>query len=168
MPRTICMTIVKNSIATLHYTLKDDAGEILDIADENNPFLYMHGVGGMIPGLEKALENGSAGDHIVVSVPPAEAYGERNPNLTQDVPREMFSEVDDEEMVVGAQFQAQTDQGVEIITVAAIEGDTIKIDGNHPMAGETLHFDVTILDVRDATEEEISHGHPHGPGGHQH
>ena len=162
------MTIVKNAIATLHYTLKDDEGEILAEADENNPFMYMHGVGGMIPGLEKALENRISGDNVVVSVPPAEAYGDRNPDLTQDVPREMFSEVDDEEMVVGAQFQAQTDQGVEIITVAAIEGDVIKIDGNHPMAGETLHFDVTILDVRDATEEEVSHGHPHGPGGHQH
>jgi len=162
------MTITKNSIATLHYTLKDDAGEVLDIADDNNPFLYMHGVGGMIPGLEKALENRAAGENVVVSVPPAEAYGERNPDLTQDVPREMFGEVDDDDMKVGAQFQAQTDQGVEIITVAAIEGDTIKIDGNHPMAGETLHFDVNILDIRDATDEEISHGHPHGPGGHQH
>ena len=162
------MTIVKNSIATLHYTLKDDAGEILDVADENNPFLYMHGVGGMIPGLEKALENGKAGEKIVVSIAPAEAYGERNPSLTQDVPREMFGSITDEDMVVGAQFQAQTDQGVEIITVVAVEGDTIKIDGNHPMAGETLHFDVDVIDVRDATEEEVSHGHPHGPGGNQH
>jgi FKBP-type peptidyl-prolyl cis-trans isomerase SlyD len=162
------MTIVKNSIATLHYTLKDDAGEILDVADENNPFLYMHGVGGMIPGLEKALENGKAGEKVVVSIAPADAYGDRNPNLTQDVPREMFGSITDEDMVVGAQFQAQTDQGVEIITVVEIDGDTIKIDGNHPMAGETLHFDVDVIDVRDATEEEVSHGHPHGPGGHQH
>lgn len=162
------MIIEKNSIATLHYTLKDDAGEILDVADENNPFLYMHGVGGMIPGLEQALEAGKAGDNIVVSIEPAAAYGERNPSLTQDVPRDMFGNIPDEDMVVGAQFQAQTDQGVEIITVAAIEGDTIKIDGNHPMAGETLHFNVDIIDVREATEEEISHGHPHGPGGHQH
>jgi FKBP-type peptidyl-prolyl cis-trans isomerase SlyD len=162
------MNIVKNSIATLHYILKDNDGEILDTADENNPFLYMHGVGGMIPGLEKALENATTGDNIVVSVPPAEAYGERNPNLTQDVPREMFAGVADEDMVVGAQFQAQTDQGVEIITVAAIDGDTIKIDGNHPMAGETLNFDVNVIDVREASAEEISHGHPHGPGGHHH
>jgi len=162
------MTIVKNSIATLHYTLKDDAGEILDVADENNPFLYMHGVGGMIPGLEKELENREVGDKVVVSVAPADAYGERNPKLTQDVPREMFGNIPDEDMVVGAQFQAQTDQGVEIITVASIEGDTIKIDGNHPMAGETLHFDVDVIAVRDATEEEISHGHPHGPDGQQH
>lgn len=162
------MTIAKHSIATLHYTLKDDAGEILDVADENNPFLYMHGVGGMIPGLEKALDSKQAGEKVVISVPPADAYGERNPNLTQDVPREMFGSIPDEDMVVGAQFQAQTDQGVEIITVAAIEGDTIKIDGNHPMAGETLHFDVDVIDVRDATDEEIAHGHPHGPGGVQH
>lgn len=162
------MTIVKNAIATLHYTLKDDAGEILDVADKNNPFLYMHGVGGMIPGLEKALEGKQAGDKVVVSVAPVDAYGERNPSLTQDVPREMFGNISDEDMVVGAQFQAQTDQGVEIITVAAIEGDTIKIDGNHPMAGETLHFDVDVIEIREATEEEISHGHPHGPGGHQH
>ena len=123
----------------------------------------MHGVGGMIPGLEQALESGQKGDNIVVTIEPAAAYGERNPNLTQDVPREMFGNVDDEEMVVGAQFQAQTDQGVEIITVAAIEDDIIKIDGNHPMAGETLHFDVDIIDVREATEEEISHGHPVAP-----
>ncbi|MCL4161443.1 UNVERIFIED_CONTAM: hypothetical protein GTU68_009372 [Idotea baltica] len=162
------MTIVKNSIATLHYTLKDNDGEILDVADENNPFLYMHGVGGMIPGLEKALDNKQAGEKVVVSVTPADAYGERDPSLTQDVPREMFASISDEDMVVGAQFQAQTDQGVEIITVVEIDGDTIKIDGNHPMAGETLHFDVDIIDIRDATEEEISHGHPHGPGGHQH
>ncbi|PID46106.1 MAG: peptidylprolyl isomerase [Proteobacteria bacterium] len=162
------MIIAKNTIATLHYTLKDDNDEVLDVADANHPFLYMHGVGGMIPGLEKALENKKVGDKVVVSVAPAEAYGERNPTLTQDVPREMFENISDEDLVVGAQFHAKTDQGMEIITVAAVDGDTIKIDGNHPMAGETLHFDVDVVDVREATEEEISHGHPHGPGGHQH
>ena len=159
------MKIGKHAVATLHYILKDDAEEVLDMADESQPFVYLHGVGGMIPGLEEALDGSEAGQNITVSVPPEKAYGVRDDNRTQDVPREMFAGVDDKEMFVGAQFHAQTGDGMEIVSVVGIDGDTIKIDGNHPMADETLHFDVTVVSIREATQEEIAHGHPHGPDG---
>ncbi len=159
------MNITTNKIASLAYTLKNDDGEVLDQADENNPFLYMHGTGGIIKGLENALNDKTVDDSFSLIVAPDEAYGERDDKLTESVPRDMFEGIPDEEMVAGAQFHAQTEQGTQVITVAEIEGDTVKIDANHPLAGETLHFDVSVLDIRDATEEEIAHGHPHMPGG---
>jgi len=159
------MNISKNKIASLAYTLKNDDGEILDTADENNPFLYMHGTGGIIKGLENALNEKTVNDSFSLIVAPEDAYGERDDKLTESVPRDMFEGIPDEEMVTGAQFHAQTGQGTQVITIADIDGDTVKIDANHPLAGETLHFDVEVLDIRDATEEEIAHGHPHAPGG---
>ncbi len=125
----------------------------------------MHGTGGIIKGLESALNEKTVNDSFSIIVAPEDAYGERDDKLTESVPRDMFEGIPDEEMVAGAQFHAQTEQGTQVITVADIEGDTVKIDANHPLAGETLHFDVAVLDIRDATEEEISHGHPHAPGG---
>ena len=159
------MNITTNKIASLAYTLKNDDGEILDKADENNPFLYMHGTGGIIKGLENALNEKSVNDSFSLIVAPDEAYGERDDKLTESVPRTMFEGIPDEEMVAGARFHAQTAQGTQVITIASIDGDMINIDANHPLAGETLHFDVAVLDIRDATEEEIAHGHPHAPGG---
>ena len=159
------MNITTNKIASLAYTLKNDDGEILDKADENNPFLYMHGTGGIIKGLENALNEKSVNDSFSLIVAPDEAYGERDDKLIESVPRTMFEGIPDEEMVAGAQFHAQTAQGTQVITIASIDGDMINIDANHPLAGETLHFDVAVLDIRDATEEEIAHGHPHAPGG---
>ena len=159
------MNITTNKIASLAYTLKNDDGEVLDTADENNPFLYMHGTGGIIKGLENALNEKTVNDSFSLIVAPEDAYGERDDKLTESVPRDMFEGIPDEEMVAGAQFHAQTAQGTQVITIAGIEGDTVKIDANHPLAGETLHFDVAVLDIRDATEEEIAHGHPHAPGG---
>jgi len=159
------MNITTNKIASLAYTLKNDDGEILDKADENTPFLYMHGTGGIIKGLENALNEKSVNDSFSLTVAPDEAYGERDDKLIESVPRAMFEGIPDEEMVAGAQFHAQTPQGTQVITVASIDGDTINIDANHPLAGQTLHFDVAVLDIRDATEEEIAHGHPHTPGG---
>ena len=164
------MKIGNNKIATLGYTLKNDDGQVLDQADKENPFLYMHGTGGIIKGLENALEDKSTNDSFNLIVAPEDAYGERDPNLTEAVPRTMFDGIADEELKAGAQFHAQTAQGAQIISIAGVEGDTIKIDANHPLAGETLHFNVEVLDVREATEEEISHGHPHVEGdcGHDH
>ena len=159
------MNITTNKIATLAYTLKNDDGEILDKADENNPFLYMHGTGGIIKGLENALNEKSVNDSFSLIVAPDEAYGERDDKLTESVSRTMFEGIPDEEMVAGAQFHAQTPQGTQVITIASIDGDKITIDANHPLAGQTLHFDVAVLDIRDASEEEIEHGHPHAPGG---
>lgn len=159
------MKITKNKIATLAYTLKNDNDQILDQADENQPFLYMHGAGGIIPGLERALENKQPGDTFHVSILPEDAYGLRDEKLTEAVPRSMFEGIDDENLVSGAQFHAQTAHGTQVITIANVEDDKIHVDANHPLAGETLHFDVTVLDVRDATDEEIAHGHPHVEGG---
>ncbi len=159
------MNITTNKIASLAYTLKNDDGEILDKADENNPFLYMHGTGGIIKGLENALNEKSVNDSFSLIFAPDEAYGERDEKLTESVPRTMFEGIPDEEMVAGAQFHAQTEQGTQVIVIADVDGDTVKIDANHPLAGQTLHFDVAVLDIRDATEEEIAHGHPHTPGG---
>ena len=159
------MKIAQNKVATLSYTLKNDNGEILDKADENTPFLYMHGAGGIIKGLEKALEDKVVDDSFNVIIAPEDAYGERDEKLTEAVPRDMFKGISDENLVAGAQFHAQTAHGTQVITIASVDGDTVNIDANHPLAGETLHFDVAVLDIRDATEEEIAHGHPHAPGG---
>jgi len=159
------MKINQNKIASLAYTLKNDNGDILDKADENDPFLYMHGAGGIIKGLENALNEKEVNDSFHIIVAPDEAYGERDEKLTESVPRTMFEGIPDEEMVAGAQFHAQTPQGNQVITVASIDGDTVNIDANHPLAGQTLHFDVAVLDIREATEDEIAHGHPHVEGG---
>ena len=160
------MSLTKNQVASVAYTLTVD-DQVIDQADKENPMEFIQGVGGMIPGFEKALEGKSIGDSFSVSVAPAEAYGERNDELTQDVTREMFAGVPDDQLVAGAQFQAQTDAGVEVITIAAVDGDNVKIDANHPLAGQTLNFDVEMLDIREATAEELEHGHVHAGSGSQ-
>ena len=162
------MQIAPNTVVTMTYTLTNAEGQVLDQADASHPFVYMQGAHNIIPGLEQALAGKQAGDTAVVTVQPEDAYGEYNEQLTQQVPRQMFGNVPEDQLVVGAQFQAQTNGGVEIITIADVDGDMITIDANHPLAGETLTFDVKILEVRAATAEEIEHGHAHGPGGHHH
>ena len=162
------MQIAPNTVVTMTYTLTNAEGQVLDQADASHPFVYMQGAHNIIPGLEQALAGKQAGDSAVVTVQPEDAYGEYNEQLTQQVPRQMFGNVPEDQLVVGAQFQAQTNGGVEILTIADVDGDMITIDANHPLAGETLTFDVKILEVRAATAEEIEHGHAHGPGGHHH
>ena len=159
------MKIEKNKVASLGYTLKNAEGQILDQADKDSPFQYLHGAGGIIKGLEDALENKEVNDSFSVTITPENAYGERDEKLTESVPREMFEGISDENLVAGAQFHAQTANGTQVITIDSVDGDTVKIDANHPLAGQTLHFDVDVLDIRDATEEEVAHGHPHAPGG---
>ncbi len=153
------MQVSENKVVSFHYTLKDDAGEVLDSSEGRDPLTYLHGAGNIIPGLEKALEGKDAGDHVEVSVAPEEAYGNRNDALVQSVPRSAFEGVD--EILPGMQFQAQTPNGVQILTVVKVEDDTVVVDGNHPLAGKTLHFSVDITDIRDATAEELAHGHAH-------
>ncbi|WP_294946783.1 peptidylprolyl isomerase [Sulfurivirga sp.] len=159
------MQVEKDKVVTIEYTLKNDKGEVLD-ASNGNPLAYLHGHGQIIPGLEKALEGKQPGDKLTVTVPAAEAYGERHEMLVQEVPRQLFQGVDNIE--VGMRFEAQSDQGVHSVEVTKVDGDTITVDGNHPLAGQDLTFDVEIVDVRDATPEELEHGHAHGPGGVQH
>ena len=153
------MQVSENKVVSIHYTLKNDAGEVIDSSEGREPLSYLHGAGNIIPGLEKALEGKDVGEHVDVSIAPEEAYGERNDALVQAVPRSAFEGVD--EIQPGMQFQAQTPAGMQILTVVKVEGDEVVVDGNHPLAGETLHFSVDIADVREATEEEKSHGHVH-------
>ncbi|WP_020396751.1 FKBP-type peptidyl-prolyl cis-trans isomerase [Thiolinea disciformis] len=162
------MNIAPNTVVSCRYILTNPQGQVLDQSDAQHPFVYLHGANNIIPGLEQALEGRQVGDRIQVTIPPQDAYGLRDESLTQVVPRSMFGNADPSQVVPGAQFHAQTNSGVETIVITAVDGDQITIDGNHPLAGETLNFDVTITDIRAATSEELSHGHAHGPGGHHH
>ena len=160
------MQIAENTVAAFHYTLTNDAGEVLDSSRGREPLAYLHGAGNIVPGLEKAMEGRSAGDRFEVDVSPEEGYGKRHDGLVQVVPRQAFQGVDTLE--VGMQFQASGPQGAMSVTIAGIDGDQVTVDGNHPLAGETLHFAIEIAEVREASSEELAHGHVHGPGGHQH
>lgn len=159
------MNISKNTVPSLAYTLKNNDGEVLDQSDKENAFIYLHGHSGVIVGLEKALEGKTASDTLSLEIPPEDAYGERLESSIQEMPLEMFGNIDKSEIHAGAQFHAETNQGMQIVTVTAVNEETVTIDGNHPMAGLTLHFDIEVLDVRAATEEEIAHGHIHAHGG---
>ncbi|MGB7386348.1 MAG: peptidylprolyl isomerase, partial [Pseudomonas neustonica] len=142
-------------------------GEVLDSSDGGAPLVYLQGAGNIIPGLEKALEGKQAGDAVNVTVEPAEAYGEFNAELIAVLGRNMFEGVD--ELEVGMQFHASGPDGsMQIVTIKALEGDEVTVDGNHPLAGEQLTFDVKVVEVRDATEDEMAHGHIHGEGGVEH
>ncbi|MDA8781900.1 peptidylprolyl isomerase [Porticoccaceae bacterium] len=161
------MTIKENSAVSFHYTLTDDDGQQLDSSAGKEPLVYLHGAGNIIPGLENALTGKAVGDSMGVAVSAAEGYGEVQKELIQEVPRSAFQGVDTIE--VGMQFEAQTGQGGNVpVTVTAVTEEVVTVDGNHPLAGKNLNFDVSIEDVRDATEEELAHGHVHGPGGHEH
>jgi FKBP-type peptidyl-prolyl cis-trans isomerase SlyD len=160
------MEIAKNTVVSIHYTLTNNDGEVIDSSQGQEPLTYLHGMRNIIPGLENALEGKTSGDSLKVSIPPNEAYGERIDELTQIVPRAAF---DGATLELGMQFRAEGDNHQPVIfTIIDINGDDITIDGNHPLSGETLHFDVEVLTVRAATGEEVAHGHVHGAGGHHH
>ncbi|MDQ6958964.1 MAG: peptidylprolyl isomerase [Mariprofundaceae bacterium] len=160
------MQISKHKVVTLDYTLTNDGGEVLDTSKGQEPLAYMHGTGFMIPGLEKALEGKTSGNSFSVTVEPRDGYGERDDDLVKVVEQAMFGGV--EKLEVGMQFQAETDDGIEMVTITAVEGDKVTVDGNHPLADVTLNFGVQVVGVREASQEEIEHGHVHGAGGHQH
>lgn len=160
------MQIAENTVVILDYVLKDDDGDVLD-ASENGEFAYLHGAQNIISGLESALDGKQAGDELSVHIEPKDAYGAVDPDRVQVVPRDMFEA--DADIQPGMQFHAQSPEGhMMVITVTEIDGDEITIDGNHAMAGMNLNFDVKVLDVREATEEELQHGHVHGAGGCEH
>jgi FKBP-type peptidyl-prolyl cis-trans isomerase SlyD len=160
------MKISKNKVAAIHYTLTDVDGKVMDTSDGRDPLHYLHGHHNLIKGLESELENKTVGDKFKAVIQPEDAYGLYDENRVQTVAREMFQGVDD--IQPGMKFQANTDKGQEIITVTAVQGNFVTIDSNHELAGETLTFDVEVMEVRDASNEEIEHGHVHGPGGHHH
>jgi len=150
------MQIAKNAVVAIDYTLRDSDGEVIDASPEGQPLQYVHGAGNIIPGLENALEGKAAGEDVEVTVPPEEAYGDRDDRLQQDVPKSMFEGVDNVE--TGMRFQAQTQDGTQIVTVAAVSGDSVTVDANHPLAGQTLNFKVKVSDVREASDQEIENG----------
>jgi len=160
------MQISKHKVVSIDYTLTNDDGEVLDSSKGQEPLAYIHGIGFMIPGLENALEGKSEGDSLSVTVEPKDGYGERDDELVKVVERSMFGDI--EKLEEGMQFQAESDDGVEVVTITAVEGDKVTVDGNHPMADVTLNFEVKIVDVREASKEELDHGHVHGAGGHHH
>ena len=160
------MTIAKGSVVLFDYTLTDDDKEIIDSSKDGGPLAYLHGEGQIVKGLEKAMEGRGAGDSFKISVSPAEGYGLPDPAKIATVTADQIE--GGEELEEGMQLEASSDAGEQIVVVTKIEGNKVTLDGNHPLAGMTLHFDITIREVRAATAEEIEHGHVHGPGGHHH
>ena len=152
-------------MVSLSYTLKDDGGRMLDQADAKSPFVYLHGAGQIVPGLENALTGLKLGDNKKVTVAPEQGYGVPDPNLMLTVARSQFPK--GQKLEVGMQFEANAGDGEGMLfTVHKIETDKVTIDGNHPMAGKTLHFAIEVLEIRAATDEEMAHGHAHGPDDH--
>ena len=160
------MKIADNHVVTLNYTLTDNEGEIIDQAQDSS-FVYLHGAHNIISGLENALTGKSVGDALSVKVSPEDGYGVRDDSRVEDVPREMFP--DDQEITAGMVFHAEGPDGESItVTVVSADGDTVKIDSNHALAGIDLNFEVEVMGIREAEQVEIDHGHVHGPEGHHH
>ena len=157
------MKIAENKVVVMHYAVSDSEDTLIDSSYDHQPLAIIQGTGYMIPGLEEALNGHQAGDTFEVEVPAAKAYGERHDGFVQTVPKAMFEGID--ELQVGTQLRATTEEGEQTVIVIDVQEDEITVDGNHPLAGIDLKFDVEILEVRDATEEELAHGHVHTEGG---
>ncbi|MFA7555638.1 MAG: peptidylprolyl isomerase [Spongiibacteraceae bacterium] len=160
------MLIGQNSVVSIHYTLTNDSGDVLDQSQPGEPLVYLHGNQNIIPGLENELTGKVAGADFKVSIQPTDGYGERSEEMIQQVPRDAFPA--DIEIETGMQFNAESPNGPVSVTVIEVGEANVTIDGNHPLAGLTLHFEGKIEGVRDATQEELDHGHAHAPGGHHH
>jgi FKBP-type peptidyl-prolyl cis-trans isomerase SlyD len=158
------MAITRDSVVTIRYTLKDDAGEVIDSSASGEPLMYLHGHGNLIPGLERELTGREVGEELSVTVAPAEGYGEHDERLVQSVPRKALRGVKD--VKAGMRLSTRSEEGPRSVTVTEVTGESVTLDGNHPLAGKNLNFDVRIEGVRPATEEELAHGHVHGPGSH--
>lgn len=158
--------IADQKVVSLNYTVKDNEGQVVDSSEGAAPLVYLHGQGNIIPGLEAALAGKAPGEEFDVTVEPADAYGEYNEEILQVVPRKSFEGV--ESIEAGMVFTAQAQNGPVQLTVTKVDGDDITVDPNHPLSGKILHFSGSVIEVREATEEELSHGHVHGEGGHQH
>jgi len=161
------MNITKDAVVTFHYTLRDDNNKTLDSSIGDEPLSYLHGRSHIVPGLEAELEGHKSGDKLKVSVPPEKGYGPHIPEAVQVVPKSELAAVG--ELQVGAQLQSRSPDGHTVVfTIKEIKGSDVILDANHPLAGQTLHFEIEVTDVRKATKEELSHGHAHGAGGHHH
>jgi FKBP-type peptidyl-prolyl cis-trans isomerase SlyD len=159
------MTIGPKTVVSIEYTLKDDAGEVLDTSSGREPLTYLHGVGNLVPGLEKALDGKAPGDSVEITLSAAEGYGERDDKLVRNVP---LRKISDKKPQVGRRYRAQLDDGQAVVLVTGLRGDYATVDANHPLAGMSLHFQVKVVDIREATAEEITHGHVHSGDDHHH
>lgn len=162
------MEIKNELVGIIHYTLKNDDGVTIDSSEGEAPLEYLHGFQNIVPGLEAELNGKKVGDSFKVSVEPEQGYGELDPNLVQELPKEMFQGVDQVE--VGMAFHAETQNGMQTVEVIEVDEDTVTIDGNHPLAGQTLNFEIEVVGIREATPEELQHGHVHSAEGcgHEH
>jgi FKBP-type peptidyl-prolyl cis-trans isomerase SlyD len=160
------MSIAQDQVVSINYTLKDDAGAVIDRSAAGEPLTYLHGHGNLIPGLERELAGKNTGDRLQVKIAPADGYGEYDRALVQKVPRRALKGI--AEVRVGMRLQAQTADGARPVTVTQLTGDMVTLDGNHPLAGKNLNFEVEVAQVRAATAEELAHGHVHGPDDHHH
>lgn len=160
------MTIEDRKVVSFHYTLSNDKGEQLESSREQDPLVYLHGYRNIIPGLENAMAGKDVGDTFEVTVEPAEAYGERNPDAVQRISAKHFP--DTKQLSPGQRVQLQTKQGPIQAVIVKVGRFNVDVDANHPLAGQTLTFNVEIMDIRDASQEETDHGHVHGPGGVNH
>ena len=156
------MKAAHGRVVSLHYTLTDDHGRLLDSSRGREPFVYLHGYGNIIRGLETALEGSEAGFSSAIQVSPTDGYGDYNPEAVFEVPRRQFPP--DEDIQVGMQVQGEGAHGILNFTVVAVNDQGVTLDANHPMAGKNLNFEVEVLEVRDATAQELSHGHAHAHG----
>ena len=160
------MIAEKDKVVTFHYTLTNAAGEIMESSREKDPMVYLHGANNIIAGLEKAMEGYAVGDTISATLEPEDAYGERNEKNVQRISMKHLKGVG--KISVGQVLNLKTNKGQVQVTVLKVGRFNVDVDGNHPLAGVQLTFDVEIMDIREATEEELKHRHVHGPGGHQH
>jgi FKBP-type peptidyl-prolyl cis-trans isomerase SlyD len=153
------MVIEKDRVVTIDYKLRDRKGEVIDASEASDPLVYLHGNDNIIKGLERHLQGKQAGDELACVIPAAEAYGERDEALVFKVSKSDFGP--EAPIETGMQFEAHGEEGAQIVTVVGIQGDEVTVDANHPLAGEELHFAVKVVDVREATPEELEHGHVH-------
>lgn len=156
---------MSKSVVTFHYTLHNSQGELLDSSSGGQPIVYLEGGGQIIDGLEEALRGSAVGDKRKVDVAAARAYGLRDDSLVRKVKR---TQLPVDEVKIGDMFQTGQDRHSPVVTITAIDGDDVTLDANHPLAGVDLVFDTEIVSIRPATDEEVAHGHVHGPGGHHH
>jgi FKBP-type peptidyl-prolyl cis-trans isomerase SlyD len=160
------MQIADEMAVLIHYKVSSPEGEVLDSSEGDEPLAYIQGQGNIVPGLEQALLGKKAGDKVQITVTPEEGYGVHEPEKVQTVPRNAFDT--ETKIEPGMQFQAESEDGDVIVTVTEVTEEEVTVDANHPLAGQTLHFDVEVVSVRPCTEEELEHGHIHGEGGHHH
>ena len=160
------MQISQHTVASIDYKLTDGDGQVLDSSEGREPLTYLHGAGNLIPGLESALEGSAPGEEVAVTVDPSEGYGERDENLIQQVPKSAFEGV--EQIEPGMRFQATDESGNgRVVTVTGVQEEEVTVDANHPLAGVPLNFAVNVVEVREASQDEVEHGHVHtGEGDH--